>query len=100
MHNANQTGPSEGMALMDAREARQPRTNISSVTAWWTETLSLFLAIGAFIVITTILAVYDNQEQPAWKYNLNLSTLVAILSTSLRASLVVIIEEGNDQKTF
>lgn len=32
MNNVNETGLSEGMALIDARGARQPRTNISSVT--------------------------------------------------------------------
>jgi hypothetical protein len=52
------------------------------------------MATGAFLAIVTILAVYDNEEQPAWKYSLNLNTLVAILSTLMRASLVVIVEEG------
>lgn len=97
MNAKSQTQPSERMVLMETREARQPRTKLSSITVWWTETLTLLLAIGAFIAIVTILVVYDNQEQPAWKYSLNLSTLVAILSTSLRASLVVVTEEGNCQ---
>jgi hypothetical protein len=57
------------------------------------------MAIGAFLAIVTILAVYNNEEQPAWKYSLNINTLVAILSTLLRASLVVIVEEGKHYTT-
>jgi hypothetical protein len=92
--NSNQNEPLEKTYLINSQQARHSRSRLSLVTVWWTETISLLMAIGAFLAIVTILAIYDNQEQPAWKYSLNLNTLVAILSTLLRASLVVIVEEG------
>lgn len=92
--NTNQNRSSEKTYLMSTRQARHTRSRLSLVTVWWNEAVSLLMATGAFLAIVTILAVYDNKEQPAWKYSLNLNTLVAILSTLMRASLVVIVEEG------
>jgi hypothetical protein len=63
--------------------------------AWWLELASLLLAIAAFIAIAITLYKYNQQEQPAWRYSINLNTLVAILSTVLRACMVVVVEEGN-----
>ncbi|KAE9961664.1 hypothetical protein BLS_001549, partial [Venturia inaequalis] len=62
-------------------------------SAWWQEIISFLFATVLFVVITIILAKYNGQEQPESKYSLNLSTLVAILSTLMRASLVVVVEE-------
>jgi Protein of unknown function (DUF3176) len=98
--NTNQNGSLEKTYLLSTRQARLSRSRLSLMTVWWTEAVSLFMAIGAFLAIVTILAVYDNEEQPAWKYSLNLNTLVAILSTLLRASLVVIVEEGKQSIFF
>lgn len=63
-------------------------------SAWWQEIVSFLFAATFFVAIAIILAKYNGQEQPDWKYSLNLSTLVAILSTLLRASLVVVVEES------
>jgi hypothetical protein len=98
--NSNPNDPLEKTYLINAQQARHSRSRLSLVTVWWAETISLLMAIGAFLAIVTILAVYDNQEQPAWKYSLNLNTLVAILSTLLRASLVVIVEEGKCWRSY
>lgn len=62
--------------------------------AWWQEIVSFLFAAAFFVAIAIILAKYNGQEQPNWKYSLNLSTLVAILSTLLRTSLVVVVEES------
>lgn len=64
------------------------------IVAWWQEILCFTFAAVAFAAIAVILAKYNGQEQPDWKYSLNLSTLVAILSTLLRASMVVVVEES------
>ncbi|QDS74890.1 hypothetical protein FKW77_003680 [Venturia effusa] len=61
--------------------------------AWWQEIISFLCAAGFFVAIAIILVKYSGQEQPDWKYGLNLSTLVAILSTLLRVSLVMVVEE-------
>jgi lipopolysaccharide export LptBFGC system permease protein LptF len=60
---------------------------------WWKEIASLLVAVLALIAIALILSMYNRQEQPAWKYSLNLSTLTAILSVLLRVAMVIIAQE-------
>lgn len=60
-----------------------------------TETASLVIATAAFIAIIVTMVEYNGKEQPAWKYAINLNTLIAILSTLLRACMVIVTEEGN-----
>lgn len=66
----------------------------SLLSTWWTETTSLAIATAAFIAIMVTMVEYNGKEQPAWKYAINLNTLIAILSTLLRACMVFVTEEG------
>ncbi|KAK0633880.1 hypothetical protein B0T14DRAFT_599058 [Immersiella caudata] len=61
--------------------------------SWSWEMLSLFLAIGLIAAIFAILSSYNGQRVPDWGLSINLSTLVALLATILRASLVMIAAE-------
>jgi heme/copper-type cytochrome/quinol oxidase subunit 2 len=65
-------------------------------TTWWSEIVWLVLAIAALVAIAVTMAAYHMKEQPAWKYTINLSTLVAILSALLRVCTMAVVEEGNN----
>jgi hypothetical protein len=67
---------------------------VLSLATWWTEVVALTLAIGALIAIVVTMTEYHDKQQPEWKYKINLNTLIAILSTLMRACLVVVAEEG------
>ncbi|TID14532.1 hypothetical protein E2P81_ATG08484 [Venturia nashicola] len=90
-----------GGSFDGSSDTKLPRTQNSPrragygrlASAWWQEIVSFLFAAACFVAIAIILAKYNGQEQPDWKYSLNLSTLVAILSTLLRTSLVVVVEE-------
>jgi hypothetical protein len=86
--------PSSGGSFDENAFSKVQRTPVTSLTAWWFETLSLLLATGALVAITVTLAKFNRQEQPSWKYRINLNTLVAILSTLLRVGMTVGVEEG------
>jgi hypothetical protein len=89
-------------------EAYRPSTSIHSpetttktqhrslalLKTWWFELASLTVAMAALVAIAITLAQYNKKEQPAWRYSLNLNTLIAILATLLRACMVVVAEEG------
>jgi hypothetical protein len=79
---------------MDQAKARDNGPLIALLAAWWMESASLATAIAALIAIVVMLAQYNNKEQPTWKRAINLNTLVAILSTLMRACLVVVAEQG------
>jgi len=69
-----------------ANAAKRRRTFWS----WTWELLSLLLCIGLIAAIFVVLAAYNGQRVPDWGLSINLSTLVALLATILRASLVMI----------
>jgi hypothetical protein len=55
----------------------------------------LLLAASALLIaIVSILAVYSGKPLPKWTFGLNLNTIVALLATSLRSSLVIVVEES------
>lgn len=58
--------------------------------SWRWEVPSLLLCVGLLTAIFLILAAYNGQRVPDWGLSINLSTLVALLATIIRASLVVI----------
>ncbi|KAF2133089.1 hypothetical protein P153DRAFT_271492, partial [Dothidotthia symphoricarpi CBS 119687] len=65
--------------------------------AWWSEILSLLLSMGALVAIIITLVMFNGKEQPAWKYSINLNTLIAILSTFLRVCMLFGVEETISQ---
>jgi uncharacterized membrane protein YgaE (UPF0421/DUF939 family) len=56
--------------------------------------LSLLAAIGALVAIVVTLVKFNRKEQPAWRYRVNLNTLIAILSAFLRVCMLFSVEEG------
>lgn len=60
---------------------------------WLWELFSLVIALGLFAAIVTVLLKYDGEQLPSWPYSINLNTLIALMSTVLRASLAVIVAE-------
>ncbi|CAO2655539.1 Nn.00g043420.m01.CDS01 [Neocucurbitaria sp. VM-36] len=63
------------------------------MTTWWFEIISLILAMAALIAIAVTMAEYHKKEQPAWKFSINLNTMIAILSALLRVCVVFVVEE-------
>ncbi|OAL55033.1 hypothetical protein IQ07DRAFT_476272, partial [Pyrenochaeta sp. DS3sAY3a] len=60
---------------------------------WWKESVLLLIAISLLVAISSILATYTGKPLPKWTIGLNLNTIVALLATILRSSLVMVVEE-------
>jgi hypothetical protein len=87
--------PGETRAFLDKDRSKDGSSHDAKLlAAWWTEVAALAGATAALIAIVTTLARYNNKEQPNWKGAINLNTLIAILSTLMRACMVVVAEEG------
>jgi uncharacterized membrane protein len=67
---------------------------------WLWEILSAVVAICLIIIIAVLLASYDAKPTPDWGAHLNFNALLALLSTILRAMLVVIITQIISQKKW
>lgn len=57
------------------------------------EIISALLAVGLIAAIISILAHFDGQMKPEWRYSINLNTFVALLSTIARALILVTVAE-------
>jgi hypothetical protein len=73
-------------------------TTQTSILQWWQEYILMLISVGILITVVLVLRTYTNNPQPDWKFGLNLSTLIAILATLLRSSLMSIVEEGTSTR--
>ncbi|KAI9776888.1 MAG: hypothetical protein M1839_009336 [Geoglossum umbratile] len=85
------TATAQGPQLQTSRAFRRRRG--IALTRWNWEISSLLVAIALLISIFATLAKYNGEKQPAWRYDINLNSLIAVLSTVLRAMVVVIVTE-------
>lgn len=81
-----------------ARDSGKPLTSLERafshvICHWRWEALCLILAILFQVAIVIIIALYNGKELPDWPYGININTIIAILGTFLRASLVVVLAE-------
>jgi hypothetical protein len=71
---------------------RRPGNN--KVAWFWSfEIATLLSAFGLMGAIIGILAHFDGQKVPEWPFSINLNTLIALLSTLFRASMLVAVAE-------
>ncbi|KAJ0156423.1 hypothetical protein CTA2_12779 [Colletotrichum tanaceti] len=68
--------------------------------SWIWELLSVVIAIGLVIAIAALLATYEGKPAPDWGAHLNLNALLALLSTILRALLVVVVSGVISQRKW
>ena len=78
----------------DSDVANTKGKRLSLLTTWWPEIVSLAIAMTALFAIMIVMIKYNMKEQPDWKHAINLTTMVAILSTLLRACVALVVEEG------
>jgi hypothetical protein len=69
-----------------------PVRGLDSVLDWKYEIIFLTVALAFLTSIAVVLAKFNYQKQPNWPYSINLSSLVALLSTFLRAALLAVLD--------
>jgi hypothetical protein len=79
----------------DANETPPKSDNQQSwARLWMWELAAIALAVGILVAIGVILSVHDGKPIPRWRLGVNINSLVAILTTLLRALIMVFIAEG------
>ncbi|CAJ0549714.1 Ff.00g033270.m01.CDS01 [Fusarium sp. VM40] len=63
------------------------------IRSWLWESLSLVFAMALLITIIAVPAYYNNQILKQWPYDISLNTIVALLSTFMRASMLLVVAE-------
>ncbi len=67
---------------------------------WEWEIAAIVFAVGLIVAISVILASYNGRPLPHWGNHLNLNALLALLSTILRAMLVIIVAQVISQRKW
>jgi hypothetical protein len=66
----------------------------SKILRWTPEFLALIASFAFFVAITTVLLVYNHDQTSSWKYSIGLNSLIAILATLFRSTMVTVTESG------
>jgi hypothetical protein len=69
-------------------------SRLEKLWVWWKESALLVVALGLLVAIISILIAFGGKPLPKGILGLNLNTIVALLATSLRSSLMMVVEEG------
>jgi hypothetical protein len=82
---------------VDAPHLSQHRINILSPHGWLYEVSSLFVAAASFVALVLVLRKYQNKPSPQWPADISLNTLVSVVSTVFRATLLMPVATGISQ---
>ena len=74
-----------------SHQAKIPK--VSPVRYWSWEIVSLLFALALLIATIAIPAHYNDKVLKRWPYDISLNTIIAILSTFMRASMMLVVTE-------
>ncbi|KAI0897157.1 hypothetical protein F4806DRAFT_464291 [Annulohypoxylon nitens] len=60
---------------------------------WRWEIASLIVAFGLIVATYSVLSHYNGHRLPEWPFSINLNTLIALISTFIRATMLVCVAE-------
>ncbi|CAG7563855.1 unnamed protein product [Fusarium equiseti] len=90
-------GPKQEVTTFITSESRsqsQTKTpKVSPVRYWSWEIISLLFAIALLIATIAIPAHYNDKVLNRWPYDISLNTIIAILSTFMRAAVMFVVAE-------
>ncbi|KAG8163810.1 hypothetical protein KVR01_005728 [Diaporthe batatas] len=84
-------------SLKDQEHIGVSRRTRGPLISWWLEGLAVVVSLLLLAAIVSLLYHFDGEEQPEWPYWINLNTVVATLSTILRAQLLLVAAEAISQ---
>ncbi|WXC65916.1 hypothetical protein SNK03_011695 [Fusarium graminearum] len=69
------------------------QSKVSPVRSWSWEIISLLFALALLVAIIAVPAHYNDKVLKRWPYDISLNTIIAILSTFMRASMMLVVAE-------
>ncbi|KAK2764175.1 hypothetical protein CKAH01_15781 [Colletotrichum kahawae] len=96
--NAETIIPPENFRSQRAREKRRegyaniPRRH-GALRSWRWEALALVLAVASVVAMIVIPALYHEAPEAEWPFSININTVIALLTTLMRAAMLVAVAE-------
>ena len=98
--NGYTTSPCADEKNIQETTQRLQRSIINTISSWIWELASIGAASGVLCAIFVTLAIDSGREVPNWPLSLNLSSLIAIYTTVLRALLFFALSEIISQEKW
>jgi len=76
---------------------RKGGLNSTILHNWWAEAVYCILVVASLLAIVATVYPYDGHPMPQWPYRLSINTLIAIFTTILKATMLIITAEGLSQ---
>ncbi|KAI8283421.1 hypothetical protein K4K60_002717 [Colletotrichum sp. SAR11_57] len=100
--NAETIIPPENFRSQRAREKRREGyANTSrrhgALRSWRWEALALVLAVASVVAMIVIPALYHEPPEAEWPFSININTVIALLTTLMRATMLVAVAEAIGQ---
>ena len=87
-------GPETNLAAStQLRPVPQQPTRFRSIRRWLWESLVLLFTLGLLVATIAVPFHYNGTPVPQWPHEINLNTIIAILTTFMRAAIVMVIAE-------
>ncbi|KAL5333535.1 hypothetical protein BJX70DRAFT_380753 [Aspergillus crustosus] len=80
-----------------SQHAKSSRWYWLCLDTWFWEVVALFLSLSCYIAILSLLFVYDQKQSPKLPSGITLNTIVSILSTGSKSSLIFSMSSGIGQ---
>ncbi|KAJ5757570.1 uncharacterized protein N7511_006264 [Penicillium nucicola] len=64
-----------------------------AMDSWYYETIALCFSIACFMATICVLEVYNQQSTPQFSYGLTLNTVILVLATASKSSLIFVVGE-------
>ncbi|KAK1847774.1 hypothetical protein CCHR01_09616 [Colletotrichum chrysophilum] len=95
--NTETTFPSQD-PIQQADEAQReksinPPKGHSVLLSWRWEALALVLAVASVVTMIVIPALYHEAPEAEWPFSININTVIALLTTLMRATMLVAVAE-------
>ncbi|KAJ0420573.1 hypothetical protein BJY00DRAFT_312991 [Aspergillus carlsbadensis] len=91
-----QSTPQPSDPLKGTPASNLPKT-LRILDTWFYEILATIFSVGCFVAILGVLLAFDGKPTPKFAYSLTLNTVISILATASKASLVFMIGECTGQ---
>ncbi|KAF2189313.1 hypothetical protein K469DRAFT_748002 [Zopfia rhizophila CBS 207.26] len=89
--------PAQSLLPKNQRHVSSSSFGVFRISGWFWETLSLVGSTLSLVALICVLRVYENKRSPQWSLGMSLNTVISIVSTTFKSSMMMSIASSVSQ---